>query len=315
MNGHVKGDVLSKMTDTTNIEPAVVQKETSIPIWSIGIYAGKTLSTLGPVQEAHNPVMSAGNVSDVRAEFVADPFMIKADGLWYMFFEVMNATNGKGDIGVATSQNGLGWAYQQIVLTEPFHLSYPCVIHWNGEYYMMPESHEARSLRLYRANDFPFGWSLVAEVLEGPWIDSSVFFCDGSWWLFSNLEVKGIESLELFYAADIAGPWRRHPMSPLIKSSNRIARLGGRVAMNGELPVRFAQDGVPYYGTTVRAFEVTALTVSTYAEREMEGSPVLSAGKQIWHNSGMHHIDPHFIDDAWFACVDGWRFDTPHSYK
>jgi len=38
-------------------------------------------------------------------------------------------------------------------------------------------------------------------------------------------------------------------------------------------------------------------------------SPILSAGTEPWRQQGMHHIDPHFIDGQWFACVDGWSFE------
>src|SRR5215467_13337522 len=96
-------------------------------IWSIGIFSGPTLSDLKPVPGIEMPVLSARHVTDVAAEFVADPFMIRVGGRWHMFFEVMNAGIDKGDIGLATSSNGLDWKYEQIVLSEPFHLSYPYV--------------------------------------------------------------------------------------------------------------------------------------------------------------------------------------------
>jgi hypothetical protein len=41
----------------------------------------------------------------------------------------------------------------------------------------------------------------------------------------------------------------------------------------------------------------------------MESSPILSAGEELWRRQGMHHIDPHWIDGRWLACVDGWSFE------
>jgi hypothetical protein len=40
-----------------------------------------------------------------------------------MFFEVMDAVIKKGRIGLAVSDDGKSWAYDSIVLAEPFHLS------------------------------------------------------------------------------------------------------------------------------------------------------------------------------------------------
>src|SRR5690348_4223243 len=105
-------------------------------IWSIGIYAGKSPLDLAPAPGVRNPVLSARDVTDIPARFVADPFMLQANGLWHMFFEVLNHGSGLGEIGLATSHDALTWQYRQIVLTEPFHLSYPYVFQWNNDFYM-----------------------------------------------------------------------------------------------------------------------------------------------------------------------------------
>src|ERR1051326_7511326 len=120
-----------------NLETKIEQKKEvgqRMSCWSIGIFSGPALSDLSPSPRARNPVLSEGDVTDVHAQFVADPFMIKAQDAWHMFFEVMNAQTGKGDIGLAASKDGLHWEYQQIVLSEPFHLSYPHVFCAGGEY-------------------------------------------------------------------------------------------------------------------------------------------------------------------------------------
>jgi hypothetical protein len=287
---------------------AVANKK--VAVWSIGIYTGATLAQLAPDQASVNPVLSATDVTDIPAEFVADPFMIPSGDDWYMFFEVMNAKTGKGDIGLATSKNGHQWRYQQIVLSESFHLSYPYVFQVNGEYFMIPESYQADSMRLYRAEQFPFRWSHVKTLLEGPWVDSSIFFFQDRWWIFTNPIAPENQVLELFYADSLFGPWQRHPMSPLIKNNNRWARLGGRIVFVDNKPIRFTQDCYPRYGTRIRAFEVSVLTASDYSERELEYSPILVAGEEFWRQEGMHHIDAHLIDGKWRACVDGWRFES-----
>ena len=295
-------------------EPIIEQPRPEIgrkaAIWSIGIFSGRSLTDLKPGQETGAPVLSAEDVSDIPAEFVADPFMMQVNNIWHMFFEVMNEKTKKGDIGLATSRDGLKWDYQQIVLSESFHLSYPYVFQASGEYFMIPESYEAKSMRLYRANPFPLKWSYAGTLLEGPWVDSSIFFYEGRWWVFSNPVSPENQVLELFYADAVAGPWQRHPLSPLITGNNRIARGGGRVIILNGKPVRFTQDCFPFYGTGVRPFEVSLLTTSQYAEKELEFSPILSAGEELWRRQGMHHIDPHFIDGRWLACVDGWRFEN-----
>src|SRR5581483_1115296 len=98
------------------------------------------------------------------------PFMVHADGTWHLFFEVMNWRRNVGEIGHATSADGGRWTYRQVVLAEPFHLSYPYVFRWRDDFYMIPESYQAGAVRLYRAAAFPARWVFVGTLLEGPYL-------------------------------------------------------------------------------------------------------------------------------------------------
>src|SRR5262245_8749138 len=123
-------------------------------VWSIGIYTGTSPLHMGPEEVAHNPVLTAAQVTDIPATFVADPFMLRVQQTWSMFFEVMHAQWQRGVIGLATSHDGLRWRYERVVLQEAFHLSYPYVFAWQGAYYMVPETLEAEAIRVYRAVEF-----------------------------------------------------------------------------------------------------------------------------------------------------------------
>ncbi len=275
-------------------------------IWSIGIYAGKSPLQLSP--SAHNPVVSASDVTDVPARFVADPFMVKVDELWHMFFEVLNNQNDRGEIGLATSSDGLQWRYNEIVLREPFHLSYPYVFRWQGDYYMIPESLGANAVRLYRATQFPTRWTHIKDLLPGTHADPSIFRFDEKWWLFTCPLPYQHDTLALYSAAELTSDWMEHPRSPLISGNRHIARPGGRVLLHDDKLIRFAQDCLPIYGKQVRAFEITELTATTYVEHEVPESPVLVPEGSGWNSSGMHHVDAHRLEDGTFlACVDGLK--------
>ncbi len=296
--------------------PRGAASEVDAPVakqWSIGIYAGPSPLNLAPHREIQNPVLTAADVSDVPAATVADPFMLKVAQTWHMFFEVMNQRTAKGQIGWAVSQDALRWTYRGIVLAEPFHLSYPYVFEHDHNFYMIPESHEAGSVRLYQATEFPARWTWIATLLEGGYfVDSSVFRHDGAWWLFVDTSQKfGDEykhdTLSLFSADRLEGPWRPHPQSPLIVGNARIARPGGRVVTVQEKIIRYGQDCYPVYGTQLRAFQVTELTLKTYRERPVSRRPTLKGSGRGWNSAGMHHCDPHPSPGGrWVACVDGF---------
>ena len=70
--------------------------------------------------------------------------MIHVVDTWHMLFEVYNHDTERGEIGWATSPDGLTWTYQQIVLKESFHLSHPYVFQWKDRFYLVPESHQSK---------------------------------------------------------------------------------------------------------------------------------------------------------------------------
>jgi len=276
-------------------------------VWSIGIYSGTSPFALAPV--AANPVLTPEHVSDVPAVFVADPFLVRADGCWHMFFEVMNWRSGKGEIGLATSADGIHWSYRRIVLAEPFHLSYPYVFEWGKEYYLVPESHQAGAVRLYRARKFPGDWVYAGTLLTGSYLaDASLLHHGGRWWLFVDTSpAMNNDTLCLFFAECLDGPWREHPASPVIAGDPHLARPAGRMLVTGGRVFRFAQDCEPHYGLSVRAFEVTRLSETHYEERPVTAQPILGPDGSGWNAGGMHHIDVQPLDDGlWLAAVDGW---------
>ena len=276
-------------------------------VWSIGIFGGRSPFDLAPLPGIDNPVLTADDIRDVPAGFVADPFMIHADDTWFMFLEVMNRNTRKGEIALAKSEDGFAWSYQRVVLAEPFHISYPCVFKWNGVYFMIPETRRAGAIRLYRADSFPDVWHYAGDLLCIEGADPSVFQCGGRWWMFVCAPASGHETLRLYLADALTGPWSEHPCSPIISGDPLRARSAGRVTCFNGMAIRYAQECHPHYGTRVRAFEIVEITPETYVEREIE-RPVLAASGSGWNQDGMHHIDAHLCGDEWIACVDGWRF-------
>jgi hypothetical protein len=274
--------------------------------WSIGIYRGTSPFDLRSDPDCANPILTREDIDDVNATFVADPFLVREGALWHLFFEVLNHDTQRGEIGLAISPDARGWSYKGIVLREPFHLSYPYVFSHDGEIYMMPETLGAGSVRLYRADPFPGRWSLVADLIPRALADPSPFFRDGEWWLFACPRANDHDALSLFRSIALTGPWSEHPGSPVLRGDRRTARPAGRVIEYDGRLYRFAQDCFPRYGNAVRAFEVTSLTPTSYAEAEYAVEPILRASGAGWNGKGMHHVDPHLLaGGGWLAAVDG----------
>ena len=277
--------------------------------WGIGIYEGPSPLQLAQPAGIANPVLTWRSVTDVPASLVADPFMVRSSSGWQMFFEVMNAATKRGEIALAVSEDGLSWEYEQIVLAEPFHLSYPYVFHTDGQHYMLPESHEDGAVHLYRAQQYPHVWAREATLVTGhSYSDPSVVCVRGHWYLFVETSPSGSsDTLRLYHADRLLGPWREHPESPVLTRDPYGARPAGRIVVERGRLLRFAQTCYPSYGRSVRAFEITDLSPTTYSERSVSSTPVLEASGQGWNGRGMHHVDAHEVTPGlWRACVDGY---------
>lgn len=284
----------------------IPSQNNSVSNWCIGIYTGESPLRLGPAEGVVNPVLTRDDITDVKARFVADPFMLRVDGTWHMFFEVLPVTSRVGAIGHASSPDGLIWRYSRIVLEETFHLSYPCVFEADGEYYLVPESHQAGVTRLYRAERFPFDWSPVTTLLEGEWVEPTLFRRDARWWMLAAAPPRRATRLHLFGASELTGRWREHSASPVVRDDAGAARPAGRVVMHNGALLRFAQDCSRRYGERVRAFEIVELTSRRYRERAVAGGLLPEPAAGGWNSARMHHVDPHQLSEGhWLCCVDG----------
>lgn len=285
----------------------------------IAMYVGDEPWALSPHPAARRPILTRRAVSDVPAAYVADPFILHHEGSWYMFFEVLRSDSGRGEIAVARSEDLLRWSYIGVVLAEPMHLSYPHVFAHDGTVYMVPESHEASSVRLYRARDFPMRWEFVGSLVDGkPFVDASLVLHHGHWYMFVGTIPHGgftSQSLHLYHADVLEGPWLEHGSSPLIRDDPRMARPAGRVIEHESVLVRYVQDCETTYGYRVFAITIESLTPTDYRERQLGDEPVVGPGPFPWNSGGMHHVDAHRLDGTWFAAVDGWALRFARSRR
>ena len=298
------------ITHKVSHNPNVTQKEKKTAhngvydTWSIGVYEGSTPFNLAPPIDIKNPVLTAENVINLRARFVADPFMVINKGKYYLFFEVLNRATHQGDIGYAESVDGKKWEYKQIVVDEPFHLSYPYVFEWNKDYYMIPESGRDFSVRLYKATSFPDKWVFVGNLLSGyRYVDNSIVRYNDKWWLFVCTGQSNV--LNLYYSDNLMGKWKPHPMNPIVKLNKHLARPGGRIILYNDKLYRFAQDCDPEYGMQVFAIEITKISEEFYEEKLASETPVVTMTGSGWNAAGMHQVDVQKVGDKWIAVVDG----------
>jgi hypothetical protein len=274
------------------------------PHWSIGIYEGSTLFDMANPKDISNPIMRPQDVTDIHAAFVADPFVMNKDGKYFLFFEALNKDTNKGEIAYAESSDSTKWDYKKVVIDEKFHLSYPYVFEWKNSYYLIPESNQDFSVRLYKATKFPEKWEHIGNILSGyRYVDPSIFRYKDKWWLFVSTPENNV--LNLYFSDDLLKGWQPHPKNPVVRLNRHFSRPGGRVFVYDNKLLRFTQDDDPEYGIQIFAFEITELTETSYAEKLATDKPIVSKSGIGWNAAGMHNFDPIKIGNKWRAVVDG----------
>lgn len=201
-----------------------------------------------------------------------DPFVVMAQERRLLFVEEMLEPRLKKATIACVELSAGGARSLGVALDEPGHLSFPQVFAWEGQWYMTVESGYDRRVSLYRATDFPLGWTRVQDLIVGRvCVDPSLHHHQGHWYLFANVaenQNNTCDELFLFVSDRLEGPYAPHPASPIVCDVRR-ARMAGRLFQRNGSLIRPAQDCGPGYGNAVVFNEVLELGPTTYRERQL----------------------------------------------
>ena len=243
---------------------------------------------------------------DPGVRFFADPFPIEVSGRYFIFFEDFDHLKAIGRISYVEVKPDGSISSVREALSEPWHLSYPFVFQEGAEIWMLPESSADRTLSLYKANPFPHRWTREATLFRHAELsDATLVRYDGKLWMFAT-ERKGSgsysDTLVLFTAPEVFGPWRAHPMNPVL-IDQRAARPAGNCFLRDGRLWRPVQDCERGYGTGVGLAEVIRLEETAF---EQSVRTVLRPCAS-WRGRRLHTMTRHGV----LECVDG----SAHSVK
>jgi hypothetical protein len=236
--------------------------------WSIA------LGTKSPTGTEIPDISSMARLSPPSDRFWADPFLVRENGIDYLFFEELKFGENIGKLAVAEIGPEGFRSNPEIVLEEPWHLSYPQVFKHEGRWYMIPESGDAKRVDLYTTDEFPKNWKRVKTLIKGQRIfDATLLHHDGLWWLFGNAAENGVsdyDELNLYYSTDLMnGDWTPHKANPVI-SDVRSARPAGPFFKSAGRLFRPSQDSRTRYGYGLVLNEVVELTTDSFKENVVE---------------------------------------------
>ncbi|MEY8338005.1 hypothetical protein AALB16_08225 [Lachnospiraceae bacterium 62-35] len=102
--------------------------------------------------------------------WIADPFLFEHINITYLFYEAYDRIKKKGVIAYSIVEEQC-ITEPMVVIEKEYHLSFPYVFGYNGEIYMIPETGDNNSIRLFKAISFPNIWSDITLI-------DNIYSCD-----------------------------------------------------------------------------------------------------------------------------------------
>lgn len=167
----------------------LIHKLFYLNFWAIGY---RKISNADDILPCGENIISYQIIPVPKNLSCADPFVFEYEGKIFLFAETLNPYRGKGVISVAEYENGKFSNFHE-VLRESFHLSYPNVFAYKNDIFMIPETNEARQVRLYKAVDFPNKWELDSILIDNgkTYVDTSVLIEGDEVKIFSYITEGG----------------------------------------------------------------------------------------------------------------------------
>ncbi len=205
--------------------------------------------------------------------FYADPFPLQHGGKNYLLVEEYPYAAGKGHLTCLSLDEKLAVASADRILAMGTHQSFPFVFEYGGRTYLVPETHQARSIDLFAMGASPREWILKRRMLYGIDAADTVLFRRGDlWWLITSVQEQGKPNrhLEIYHSRDLLdGEFKPHP----VNAEKRYQTAGHGTGRNAgsyiRLPqglVRPMQSSVNHYGEGMQLMLITRLDPDRFEE-------------------------------------------------
>ena len=250
------------------------------PLWSISVLKDDGLTT---------DMSMASRIPNPKSRFLADPYVISVKGETFCFAEDFFPDEKKGKISVLKLAEQTA-SSPEVVLDEPFHLSFPFVFQAGEDVFMIPETSAARQIRLYKAHSFPHDWRLHKVIMDNiDAADTVAFEKEGRWYLLTNIcsadRSDHQSELHLFSATDLmSDTWAPAERNPIIFDSKK-ARNAGFFERAGKFYRVNQVQARAQYGYAFEINEVTEISPDNYSEKCVKRvNPQISEGMMRTHH-------------------------------
>jgi hypothetical protein len=272
---------------------------------------------IAPHPDVTNPVLSPSDVTDASSTGVADPTIyVDTDNTWHMLFEVLKTST---DIAHATSQDGLSWTYDQIVINDSNKDAFPYLFRVDGDIYLAIQSKDGGGTQcttLFQKGSDWQTWNKINTDLFGlsqDYADTAIFKKPSGGAFYAFVTDYTNDDLLLYYnTGDFTSTadWTVHPDSPIRSTSQWEMNTVFRYGYGESDHALFLNEN----NTEVYGFSVDTLTTSSYSDTiQNSGNPVLApSAAGDWRDDQMHAYNAVYNGNSngeLLVAVDGQESD------
>lgn len=233
----------------------------------------------------------------------ADPFVTVVNDVLYIFFELV-IPSGRGVIACYSTDDLINFKDEGIVLEENHHLSFPFIIEFDGQIYMIPEAGISGKVSLYKFTEFPRGLRNIKTLLSGNFMDSFLLNHNEMWYLFTT---SGEGELHLFVSGSLLNnDFLPHPANPISTDLRYSRSAGGPIKLGSQL-CRISQDCSVNYGNNINFHAILEITPTSYQEKILREN--FFAKQDEWNLLGAHHLSTCAFKNGYVVAADGKHFD------
>jgi len=204
----------------------------------------------------------------------ADPFVIKRNKLHYIFFEDYNIKNKKGSISCVQINKENKIKYYKEVIKENFHLSFPFIFEFKKQYFLIPETRENQSIKLYKCTKFPNKWKFFKTIMGNiDSVDPIIFKWKNSWILILSKAKNDFlyNKLYIYISKNpLSSNWQPLSSNPVIES-DIFGRNGGIIYESKKKIYRVSQAYLPSnYGAYISINKISHILKNKYKEKNIK---------------------------------------------
>jgi len=204
----------------------------------------------------------------------ADPFLVNKGKNYYIFFEDFSLKKKKGSISCIKVNLNNKKEYFKEIIKENFHLSFPFIFKYKQNYFMVPESSENNSLRLYKCIKFPNKWKFYKKIMKNiNCVDPVIFKWKNKWiLLISKPENTFLYNKLYAYTSKnpLSNDWKPLTSNPVVKS-NILGRNAGLIQEKKGRIYRVSQAYISgNYGAYISINKVLNILKNKYHEKKIK---------------------------------------------